>query len=148
MLKNILWQAFDLHYFRKKVCIVAAFPFILEFFSQDPFLYKTCKWLFLKALKYFKCNGRIFSLKKLRKRPNVSLELFSQNGFPEVALSSLRQILPTKNALKMMKNNFYFTWKALLVLKIFQFLFWIFGYVIKRLDMKVNVNFKTYDVTN
>ena len=38
------------------------------------------------------------------------------------ALSSLRQFLATESSLKMMKNAFYFTSKALFVLKIFKFL--------------------------
>ena len=38
------------------------------------------------------------------------------------ALSGLRQSLATENLLKMMKNAFYFTLKALFVLKIFKFL--------------------------
>ena len=40
----------------------------------------------------------------------------------KVALSGLRQFLATKNPLKMMTNAFYFTVKALLVLKILKFL--------------------------
>ena len=36
-----------------------------------------------------------------------------------------------------MKNAFYFVWKALLVLKIFRFLAWIFGFVGKRLEWKL-----------
>ena len=50
------------------------------------------------------------------------------------APSGLIQILATKSALKMMKNAFYFTLKALFILKIFKFLFWFFGHVEKRLD--------------
>ena len=38
------------------------------------------------------------------------------------ALSSLSQFLATESPLKMMKNAFYFTLKAFLVLKIIQFL--------------------------
>ena len=38
------------------------------------------------------------------------------------ALSGLRQFLATESDLTMMKNAFYFTLKALLVLKIFKFL--------------------------
>ena len=38
------------------------------------------------------------------------------------ALSGLRQSLATESPLKMMKNAFYFTLKALFVLKIFKFL--------------------------
>ena len=37
-------------------------------------------------------------------------------------LSGLRQLLVTENPLKMVKNAFYFTLKALFVLKIFKFL--------------------------
>ena len=37
------------------------------------------------------------------------------------ALSGLRQFLATEKPLKMMKNAFYFTLKALFVLKIFRF---------------------------
>ena len=48
----------------------------------------------------------------------------------------------------MMKNAFYFTSKAIFVLKIFKFLFCLFGHVpIRRLDRKDKVNFKCYDVT-
>ena len=46
-----------------------------------------------------------------------------------------------------MKNAFYFTSKALFVLKIFKFLSWLFGHVVKQLDKKDKVNFKFYDVT-
>ena len=38
------------------------------------------------------------------------------------ALSGLIQVLATESPLKMMKNAFYFTLKALFVLKIFKFL--------------------------
>ena len=37
-------------------------------------------------------------------------------------LSGLDQFLATENPLKMMKNSFYFTLKAFLILKVFQFL--------------------------
>ena len=47
----------------------------------------------------------------------------------------------------MMKNAFYFTLKALFVLKVFKFLSWVFGHIEKRLDQKDNVNFKIYGVT-
>ena len=43
------------------------------------------------------------------------------------ALSGLIQLLATESPLKMMRNTFYFTSKALFVLKIFKFLsvtFW------------------------
>ena len=47
----------------------------------------------------------------------------------------------------MRKNTFYFTSKALFVLKIFKFLSRLFGHLAKRLDKKDKVNFKFHDVT-
>ena len=52
----------------------------------------------------------------------------------KVALSSLRQFLAIESSLKMMKNAFYFTLKALFVFKIFKFLSCLFGLVKKRLE--------------
>ena len=46
-----------------------------------------------------------------------------------------------------MKNAFYLTLKALLVLKIFKLLLSNFCHVEKQLDQKDKVNFKIYDVT-
>ena len=60
-------------------------------------------------------------------------------------LSSLRQCLATKGPLKIIKNAFYFTLKALFILNIFKFLPWIFGHI-KQLDSEDKVNFKIYDV--
>ena len=48
----------------------------------------------------------------------------------------------------MMKDAFYFMFKALSALEIFKFLSRRFVYVGKRLDKKVMVNFKIYDVTD
>ena len=50
------------------------------------------------------------------------------------ALSGLGQSLAIESPLKMMKNAFYSTSKALFVLKIFKFSFWLFGHVAKQLD--------------
>ena len=61
------------------------------------------------------------------------------------ALSGQRQFLAAESPLKMIKNAFYFTSKALFVLKIFKFLSWLFGHVAKRLDKKDKVNFKFYN---
>ena len=55
-----------------------------------------------------------------------------------------------------MKNIFYFTLKALFVLKNLnfflkirsKFLYWIFGQVEKQLDKKAKDKFKSYDVIN
>ena len=63
------------------------------------------------------------------------------------ALSGLRQFLANKSPLKMMKNAFYFTSKAIFILKILKFLLWIFGHVSKQFDQEDMVNFKFYDVT-
>ena len=52
----------------------------------------------------------------------------------EGILSGLRQFLATQSPLKLMKNDFYFTLKALFVLKVFKFLSWLFSHVEKRLD--------------
>ena len=60
-------------------------------------------------------------------------------------LSGLRQFLTTESSLKMMKNSFYFTSKALSVLKIFKFFSRFFGHVSKSLDQKEKVNFKFYN---
>ena len=62
------------------------------------------------------------------------------------ALSSLRPFLAAENPLRMIKNAFYFTSKALFVLKISKFLSWLFGHVTKRFNKKNNVNFTFYDV--
>ena len=62
------------------------------------------------------------------------------------ALSDLRQFLVNESPLKMMENAFYFTPKALFILKIFTFLSSLFGHLAKRLDKKDKVYFKFYDV--
>ena len=54
--------------------------------------------------------------------------------------------MAAESPLKMMKNAFYFTSKALFVLKIFKFLSKLFGHVLKQLDLKDKVNFRFYDV--
>ena len=48
----------------------------------------------------------------------------------------------------MTKNAFYFLLNALFVLKIFIFLFCLFGYLEKCFDKKAKVNFKIYDFTD
>ena len=63
------------------------------------------------------------------------------------ALSGMRQFLAIESPLKILKKAFYFTSKALFVLKIFKFLFWLFGHVTKQLDWKDKVNLKFFDVT-
>ena len=50
------------------------------------------------------------------------------------ALLGLSQLLATERHLKMMKDAFYFTSKALFVLKIFKFLSGLCGHVSKQVD--------------
>ena len=50
------------------------------------------------------------------------------------ALAGRRQFLATESLLKTIKNAFYFTSKALSVLKIFEFFSWLFGHLSKCLD--------------
>ena len=59
-------------------------------------------------------NGLILSLPLAIKKP----------GFSSIkdALSRLKQFLATESSLKIMKNTFYFTVKALFILKVFKFL--------------------------
>ena len=46
-----------------------------------------------------------------------------------------------------MKSASYSKLNAFLVLEMFTFLSWLFGYVEKRLDKKAMISYKTYDVT-
>ena len=50
--------------------------------------------------------------------------------------------------LEIIENAFYFTLKAILVLKIFKFSSWHFGQTEKRLDRKYEVNVKVYGITS
>ena len=51
----------------------------------------------------------------------------------------MRQSLATENLLKMTKNVFYFTLKAIFVLKIFICLCWIFGHIENGLIKKIRL---------
>ena len=59
----------------------------------------------------------------IAKRPTLGVWQGSKHAssFVKGALSSLKQVLATEVPLKVMKNAFYFTLRALLVLKIFKF---------------------------
>ena len=80
----------------------------------------------------FCSSGKICSMTYI-KPIKISLYNFPRTPFLKGTLSSLRQFLATENPLQMMKNAFYFTFKALLVLKIFKLLSSIFGHVEKWL---------------
>ena len=47
--------------------------------------------------------------------------------------------MATESPLKLIKNAFYFTLKALFVLKIFKFLSWLFGHVEKGMIKKIRL---------
>ena len=101
---------------------ISTFSFILPlfpmvFFSNNKkfpqqFFFKFYRFLPLTGLYFDPCVKRLF----------------------KGALSGLRQFLTTESLLKMIENAFYFTTKALFVLKIFKFLSWLFRHVSKRLD--------------
>ena len=59
----------------------------------------------------------------------------------------LKLLLFIETLLKIMKNAFYFIFKALFVFKIFNFFSWLFGYVQKSAWLKNKVNIKIYDIT-
>ena len=89
----------------------------------------------------------LFYLTTIKIKSLTTLTTLSYFTTIKSAFSSLRQFLATKSPLRMMKNAFYFTSKALSFFKIFKFLYWLFGHAAKQLDKKDKVNFKLYDVT-
>ena len=74
-----------------------------------------------------KCN---ICSKLTMKAPDVVLVSLLLKG----ALSGLRTFLATESLLKVMKNAFHFTLKALFVLKVLKILAWLSGHVSKLLD--------------
>ena len=73
--------------------------------------------------------------------------MYYWNKLLQGTLSGLRRLSATESSLKTVRNAFYYTWKALFVLKIIKFLSWLFGRIEKWLDSKDNVNFKFYGFT-
>ena len=69
------------------------------------------------------------------------MKLDDHELFLKGALSGLRQFLAADTLLKGVKNAFYFTLKALSVLKMLKLLFYFFNHLEKRLDQTENVNF-------
>ena len=65
--------------------------------------------------------------------------IFDISFFSKGSLSNLREFLARKGPLEIMKNTFYFTLKALFVLKIFHFLSWLIGHVENGLIRKIRV---------
>ena len=93
---------------------------------------------------YYDQNFTVRHSPKLRV---LRIQFFERCFKHKGALSGLRQNLTTESPLKMMNNAFYFTLKALFVLKMFKLLSWLFGHVLKRLGWKNKVNLEIYDVT-
>ena len=63
-----------------------------------------------------------YMVKQRNRGAGISLEFLTlKYNELKVTLSGLRQFLPIESPLKMMINAFYFTSKALFILKIFRF---------------------------
>ena len=94
------------------------------------------KWILLEALTLvtLKTLSILQVLKDFLERIHNLITLINLKLQIKGALSGQRQFLETEYPLKMMKNTFYFTLKALFVLKIFKIWFWLFGHVEKRLN--------------
>ena len=90
--------------------------------------------VFLASYNNLSATNYQINVKKLSSNPFIRDRQMSSPGSIEDALSGLGQLLATKSPLKMVKNVFYFTLKALFVVKIFKFLSWVFDHVEKRLD--------------
>ena len=75
-----------------------------------------------KSFEYFTWYGIVPSGPNYAFRFRNISSVYSNTYVLKGALLSLRQFLATESPLKMMKNTFYFTLKALFVLKIFKFL--------------------------
>ena len=109
--------------------------------SKQPRWYSNISWEF--PIVYWSLQLIFFFFFFLSWYPSFRFSSFLLKG----ALESLRPFLMTESPLKMMKNAFYFTLKALFVFKIFKFLLWLFGHVQKTARLERYVNFKTHDVT-
>ena len=83
-----------------------------------------------RTIKYVSLNNQQFKARATLVNINSDETLFLPFPF-KGAFYGLRQFFITESPLKMMKKAFYFTLKALFVLKIFKFLSWLFGHVEK-----------------
>ena len=74
--------------------------------------------------------------------------MYSHTQFVNPRSPSKKIVLyPSESPLKKMKNAFYLILKALFVLKIFKFLFCLFGHGERTACLKDKDNFKIYDTT-
>ena len=84
-------------------------------------------------------------LQTIRKKADtilISVHLKSNSHFPKKIIFICFNDSPSK----MLRNAFLFHLKSSFVLKMFEFLSWLFGHVGKRFGWKDKVNFATYDV--
>ena len=86
---------------------------------------------FITCLEFFIFDGKVGLAMVYPLKPTLAQVLTYHFETVKGALYGLTQFLITESPLKMMRNAFYFTWKALFVLKIFTFLSWLFGHVDK-----------------
>ena len=70
----------------------------------------------------------------IRSKQKRGIRIYCQTRIFKVHFKVWDNFLAIESLLKMMKNAFYFTVKALFVLKIFKCLSWLFGHLGKRLD--------------
>ena len=117
------------HNFVKKRLWHRSFPVNFAKFLRT--LFK--EHLRLTAFVYFQTNFK--NSRSIESYNWPAFFLLDRLSFYWIGASSImRQFLATESPWKMMKNVFYFTLKAITVLKIFKFLSWLFGYVEKWLE--------------
>ena len=86
-------------------------------------------WKFqTRATMSYKMAFKVFV--KIQKSPPLIANIVKSS------VSGLTRFLATKSPWKVMKNAFYFIWKALFVLKISKFLSWLFGHVEKTVSLE------------
>ena len=83
-----------------------------------------------RTIKYVSLNNQQFKARATLVNINSDETLFLPFPFKD-AFYGLRQFFITESPLKMMKKAFYFTLKALFVLKMFKFFSWLSSYVEK-----------------
>ena len=107
--------------FRSKICIVDIF--LKRFINQQ-------SQKISKPYYYVPWNGSL--LKFFWNYTKVLFYLIANTD--KRAASGVRQFVTTEHPLKIMKNYFYFTLKALFVFKIFELLSWLLCLMGKQLD--------------
>ena len=107
--------------------------------------------ILLRRICYKACSKKLWCLFIMRDRTSINRNIRSTHFylfewvfvtlFPtlcrllwSVFKGALIQLLATESPLKLLENAFYFTLKALFILKIFKFLFLLFGHEEKWLD--------------